>query len=83
MQQEHVVKGEQRDEEEAELNTKGRLNSVKELSGREIDRVKKLSREAERSPVHSLGGREPSLVKRSSPKAKHDQRKMIEPVRTS
>ena len=42
--------------------TKGRLNPVPELSGRQIDRVKKLPREAERRSIHSLGVSEPSLV---------------------
>ena len=52
--QEHELKVEQSDEEEATM--KGRLNPVQELSGRQIDRVKKLPREAERISIHSLGG---------------------------
>ena len=42
--------------EEAESTMKSRLNPVQELSGRQIHRVKKLPREAERSSIHSLRG---------------------------
>ena len=53
MPQEHVVKWEQHDEEEAELNHKGQIEFC---PGTLWEGVKKLTREAERRYVHSLGG---------------------------
>ena len=56
MPQEHVGKGEQREEEEAELNHEGQIELCPRTlwDPREIHRVKKLT--GRQRFVHSLGG---------------------------
>ena len=78
--QKQELKREQCDEEEAESNHEEQIESCPGTLLQADPQGQETPREAERSSVHSLGGWKPSLVTRSNPEAKHDQRKIIKPT---